>query len=242
MNKLLSVFNRTNAYESCSVDGLYIRGFKLNRAVLTLTLAIASICFGCSTSQRSRSLGNPDVSAKTLALQICSNCHGVDGNAVSPNFPNLAGQQPVYFIAQLNGFKGHNRADPAGFEYMWGLSKHLSEDQIKGLAAYYYEQKPLPNAPGNTNLMNEGKKIYETGIAAKDIPPCATCHGAEAKGNEQFPRLADQHADYLVKQLRVFQRTDQRPEGSVMKGIAHSLTNENMQAVAAYLQAIPAEK
>jgi cytochrome c553 len=213
----------------------------MNRTVLTLALALAMICAGCSTTQRSRVLGNADVPANTIALQICSNCHGVDGNATSPNFPNLAGQQQVYFIAQLNGFKSHNRSDPAGFEYMWGLSKHLTDDQIKGLAAYYAQQRPAPNAPSNAKRTSEGKEIFEKGIASKDIPPCATCHGAEGQGNEQFPRVADQHADYLVKQLRVFQRTEQRPEAAAMKVIAHSLTIENMQAVSAYLEAIPAK-
>lgn len=211
----------------------------MNVKALTLGLVVAAISMGCSTTERSRALGNPDVPAKTIAQQVCSNCHGVDGNAVSPNFPNLAGQQQAYVIAQLNGFKSHKRSDPAGFEYMWGLSKHLSEDQIKGLAVYYAAQQPRPGRPCDEKTMSEGQEIFEKGIASKDIPPCATCHGAEGRGNEQFPRLAGQHADYLIKQLGVFQRTDQRPEGSVMKEIAHSLTNMNIQAVAAYLQAMP---
>jgi cytochrome c553 len=219
--------------------GFDIWRFRMNSTVLTLALVLASICAGCSTTQRSRALGNGDVPAETIALQVCSNCHGVDGNATSPNFPNLAGQQQVYFIAQLNGFKSHDRSDPAGFEYMWGLSKHLTEDQIKGLAAYYAQQRPAPNALRNAEPMSEGKEIFDKGIASKNIPPCATCHGAEGQGNEQFPRLANQHADYLIKQLRVFQRTDQRPEASAMKVIAHSLTAENIRAVANYLEAIP---
>jgi cytochrome c553 len=59
---------------------------------------------------------------------------------------------------------------------------------------------------------------------------------------QQFPRLAGQHADYTVKQLTVFQRTDERPEGSVMKTVAHGLTRENMESVAAYMEAIPLTK
>jgi cytochrome c553 len=48
-----------------------------------------------------------------------------------------------------------------------------------------------------------------------------------------------QHANYIVKQLVVFQRTVDRPEGSIMKTVAHSLTRENIDDVAAYLQALP---
>jgi cytochrome c553 len=70
------------------------------------------------------------------------------------------------------------------------------------------------------------------------VPACATCHGAEGKGNATFPRLAGQHADYLVKQLVVFQRTDERPEGSIMKTVAHELTQQNIDDVAGYLQSV----
>jgi cytochrome c553 len=43
----------------------------------------------------------------------------------------------------------------------------------------------------------------------------------------------------VIKQLTVYQRTNERPEGAAMKVVTHSLTRENMQAVAAYLQEIP---
>lgn len=216
-------------------------GVKMKRGSLVLAIALAAISSGCANQQRSRDTSNPNISAETLALQVCSNCHGVDGNSVSPNFPNLAGQPEAYFIAQLTGFKSHNRSDPAGFEYMWGLSKHLTDDQIKGLAAYFARQKPKPNAIGDARLVSAGKQIFENGLAARNIPACSSCHGTKGQGNDRFPRLADQHADYLVKQLQVFQRTDERPEGSVMKEIAHSLTFENMQNVAAFLEAAPTQ-
>ena len=37
----------------------------------------------------------------------------------------------------------------------------------------------------------------------------------------------------------MFQRTDDRPEGSIMKTVAHELTHDNIENVAAYLQALP---
>jgi cytochrome c553 len=182
----------------------------MNTFTSTAWLAAAALSCGCADLTRSRDLANPQVTATTLAQQVCSNCHGVTGQAVSPNFPNLAAQVEAYSVTQLNGFKSHRRQDPAGFEYMWGLSRHLTDDQIKGLAAYYAAQQ-----------------------AAN-----ATCHGAEGQGMAMFPRLAGQHADYLVKQLLVFQRTDERPEGSLMKTVAHELTRDDIDNVAAYLQAM----
>ena len=212
----------------------------MKSATFVLLVATAALAAGCANTERSRDLANPKISAVTLAQQVCSNCHGVTGNAVSPNFPNLAGQMEPYFMAQLNGFKSHNRRDPAGFEYMWGLSRSLTEDQIKGLAAYYAGQAPVRQGiEGEPSRIEAGKSIFAAGVADKGVPACSGCHGTQAQGNADFPRLAGQHADYLVKQLVVFQRTDERPEGIVMKTVAHELTRQNIDDVAAYLQALP---
>lgn len=209
------------------------------KAILySLALLLCAVEWGCSSVGRSRALGDPKVSGVTIAAQVCSSCHGVSGNSVSPNFPNLAGQQEGYFVAQMKSFRSHNRSDPAGFEYMWGLSAHLTDTQIQQLAVYYAGHSPRAGSASSTTRMNGGRTIYENGVPANGIPACATCHGATAQGNQQFPRLAGQHADYLVKQLIVFRQTDGRPEGAIMKGVAHNLTDENMKDVAAYLQAM----
>jgi cytochrome c553 len=207
---------------------------------LTILVIAAAVTAGCANSERSRDIGNPNISGTTLAQQVCSNCHGVTGSAVSPNFPNLAGQTEPYITAQLTVFKSHGRHDPAGFEYMWGLSRSLTDDQMKGLAAYYARQTLAPQpVEGDRTRFAAGKSLFEGGVPDQGIPACASCHGATAQGNAAFPRLAGQHADYIVKQLLVFQRTDERPEGSVMKVVAHNLTPQNIHDVASYLQALP---
>jgi cytochrome c553 len=218
-----------------------LREISMKRLHVPTVAMLAVLAAGCANLERSRDLNNPAVSAVTLAQQVCSNCHGVTGVAVSPNFPNLAGQTEAYLVAQLNGFKGQGRRDPAGFEYMWGLSRHLTEAQIQGLASYYASQKPPLQPPeSEATAIASGRAIYMEGLPAKSVPPCTTCHGDAGQGNAAFPRLAGQHADYVVKQLLVFQRTDQRPEGSVMKTIAHGLTPDDIGKVAAFVQAWPA--
>ncbi len=57
----------------------------------------------------------------------------------------------------------------------------------------------------------------------------------------RFPRLAGQHADYVLKQLRVFRETDSRPRGAVMKSVCANMTEQDMRAVAAYVEAFPLE-
>ena len=214
----------------------------MKTATITALLVLTAVFAGCSTSpQRSRNLANPAVSGTTLAQQVCSNCHGIDGNSISPNFPKLAAQPDEYIANQLKFFRNHRRADPEGFEYMWGISHHLTDEQIQGLAAYFSAQKSRPLEPGNPKLIAEGRNIFDSGLPAQGAPPCSTCHGDHGQGNGQFPRIAYQHADYVIKQLTVFQRTDQRPDGVAMKAITHSLSRQNMEAVAAYLQQMPAK-
>lgn len=212
----------------------------MKHATLVLALAASAALAGCASPERSRSLNDPAVAPRTMAEQVCSNCHGVDGNPVSPNFPRLAGQVPAYTVAQLKAFRSHERADPAGFEYMWGLSRHLTDAQIDGLAAYFAAQHPARDAGSvDPALAAQGRTLFEKGLPAKNLPACAVCHGPAAQGHDGFPRLAGQHADYVVKQLTVFQRTDERHEGAIMKTIAHQLSRTDIEAVAAYLQSMP---
>jgi len=201
---------------------------------------VACLATGCANEPRSRDTANPSVSGETLALQVCSNCHGVTGNSTSPMFPNLAGQQEAYLVAQLTGFRAHSRRDPAGFEYMWGLSHKLTDRQIKELASYFSGQAPRSRSvEGKQDRIEAGKAIFTGGIPDKAVPPCTSCHGQQGQGNAAFPRIAGQHVDYLVKQLTVFQRTDERPEGAVMKTVAHGLGEQDILAVAEYVQAMP---
>lgn len=213
----------------------------MKKTMLTIAVIATLPASSCTTVNRSRELADPGVPARTIAVQVCSNCHGVDGNSPSPNFPSLAAQKEAYLVEQLGAFRKHSRSDPAGFEYMWGLSRHLTDEQIGGLAAYFASQtvRPITYATGNPRLLDAGKAIFTGGVPEKGIPACVTCHGPDGLGMAQFPRIANQYADYIVKQLMVFQRTDERPEAAVMKVVAHDLTRENMEAVASYLEALP---
>jgi cytochrome c553 len=120
------------------------------------------------------------------------------------------------------------------------MSRSLSDEQISGLADYYAQQQPSRQPiEGPVSRVPAGKALFETGISGKNVPACMACHGNAAQGNDTFPRLAGQHADYVVKQLTVFQRTDERPEGAIMKTIAHELSRDDIENVAAFLQALP---
>jgi cytochrome c553 len=230
----------TNHEKTSMLSMTFKSAGKLIRSMVYLGIGLLPIASmsSCSSVDRSRNLGNPEVSANTIAMQVCSNCHGAQGVSVSPNFPNLAGQQQPYLVEQLKSFKFHTRSDPAASKYMWGLSSNLTENQITGLADYFSTQKPAIQIGEKQDAITDGQSIFEHGIAESNTPPCSSCHGPNAEGNQQFPRLAGQHADYIVKQLKVFQDTDDRPDAVLMKGVAKGLTADNMKSVALYLQTI----
>ena len=83
-------------------------------------------------------------------------------------------------------------------------------------------------------LAELGRHTFENGNDAHGVPACSSCHGPEGHGQTIFPYIAGQHADYIVKQLKVFKYTEERPDGALMKTVTHDMTPDEMQAVAAY--------
>jgi cytochrome c553 len=175
-------------------------------------------------------------SAQKLAATTCANCHGVNGHSTSPTFPNLAAQTAPYLQAQLHAFRDQTRADPDALAYMWGMASQLSDETIDAISSYYATQAPPPAKTGDLKLISSGKQIFEDGVAAQGVPACATCHGPQARGNNIFPRLAGQHADYLVKQALAIQRALRA--APVMHDVIKDLSQDQMRAVATYLESL----
>jgi cytochrome c553 len=201
---------------------------------------ITSVCIG-GMAHSANVPADVTADAQKAALRkmidaSCGTCHGVNGRSVSPTFPNLAAQQAPYIELQLKSFKDQSRADPDAMAYMWGMASQLSDATIKALAAYFSEQPAAPGRGGNSALIAQGKHLFEEGVPAHQIPPCASCHGAHAEGMATFPRLAGQHAPYLLKQLLVIQSVLRT--APVMHGVIKDLTKDQMLAVVAYLESI----
>jgi cytochrome c553 len=205
-------------------------------------LAIATT-MAATLSQASRgadvaadSLSEPQKAALRKQVETCGTCHGVNGRSVSPTFPNLAAQTAPYIELQLKAFKDQSRADPDAQAYMWGMASQLSDATIAALAVYFAAQSPAPARGGGSPLIAQGKELFEKGVPARQIPPCASCHGLHAEGMSTFPRLAGQHGPYLLKQLLVIQSVLRT--APVMHGVIKDLNKDQMQAVVAYLESI----
>jgi cytochrome c553 len=203
-----------------------------------LGLIAASVFASASSVARAEEPDSADkLHAEKLAMTVCGTCHGGDGNSTQPKFPRLAGQNANYLATQLKAFRSQARGDPDAIGYMWGMAAELDDETIAALAAYYAAQKPETSDSGDAAAIARGREIYEHGIAAEGVPPCSSCHGADAHGMQDFPRLASQHEQYVLKQLASFQSNMRKV--AIMHGVAQNLRLPEMQAVAAYLESKP---
>ena len=102
---------------------------------ITLPLALAGMWIaanGCAAEANMEA-------GKKKAAEVCSACHGADGNSVAPDFPRLAGQHEDYLIESLRKYKNGQRANAI----MKGFAAMLSEQGVRNIAAYYARQKGL---------------------------------------------------------------------------------------------------
>ncbi|HSF71933.1 MAG TPA: c-type cytochrome [Methylotenera sp.] len=176
---------------------------------------------------------NPE-NRQQVAQNVCAACHGADGNSTISLNPKLAGQHPEYLLKQLTNFKEGKRVNAV----MAGMVANLSKEDMQSLAKYYASQKQTLGKAKSNGVGSLGEKIYRGGVAATGVPACAACHGANGAGiPKQYPRLAGQHADYALQQLRTF-RTAERANAPMMMTIAAKMTDAEMQAVADYMQGL----
>lgn len=202
-------------------------------AVLALAVAASA---PIANAQTPPSGGVGRTVGEETAINLCSTCHGPRGVATSPEFPNLAAQRPKYIVAQLQNFQSRTREEKPAHDMMWGIAGNLDAKAIESIAAYYSAQPPAPGRPGEPTQIALGKKLFETGVEDRGVPPCASCHGAQAQGATDFPRLAGQHAKYVRRQLEYIQGLVRK--APVMHGIVKELTPAEIEALAAYVQSL----
>ncbi len=71
--------------------------------------------------------------AAPASAMMCAGCHGAEGIATNPTYPNLAGQHAVYLETALKAYRSGERMDPV----MSNFAKNLTDEQIAELAEYY---------------------------------------------------------------------------------------------------------
>ena len=198
--------------------------------VCRLLPLLASIAFaGTATAE-----GDPE-RGKAKTAQ-CVACHGPDGNSPNPLWPKIAGQSERYIYKQLQMFKRNERVNPL----MNPQTAALSEQDMHDLAAYYSSQTASPGAT-DEKMLELGQAVYRGGNPEEGVPACMSCHGPKGSGNPAalFPRLSHQHAAYVAQRLRNYRDGKETyPGAEVMSGVVKRLTDEEIEAVAAYVQGL----
>lgn len=203
------------------------------KSVLIALLAVSTFAIAAEEKKADPAKGEAFYSAGDAVRNIpaCVSCHGPAGNSTIVQNPKLAAQHEAYLVKQLTNFKGPERNNPV----MSVLAKALTEDEVNNVAAYIAAQSQKPGAAKNKDTVEIGKKIYRAGIAERNVPACAGCHGPNGSGiPAQFPRIGGQHQEYTAAQLTNF-RAGSRKNSPQMTTIATRLSDDEIQAVADYI-------
>lgn len=171
------------------------------------------------------SVGAQDRSAGEHKHGYCASCHGLNGQSFKPHYPILAGQSENYLLAQLTQFKDGQRHDPS----MNAVAPQLSLQDMRDLAAFFASVEPHP-----ARFKSDAKKAAQGKTQAAKAG-CATCHSRKRNfASASSPRIAGQQHDYLAKQLRDFRAGRRIDANGVMRRIAQSLTDAEIDELSDY--------
>lgn len=204
---------------------------KLDAAALACWAFASLLLLAGSAYAGSREIEQAFVSPAELAERQCSICHGPGGQGANPGFPKLAGQNVDYLVKQIRYFKTGIRHGTM----MLVQLRNLEEQEVPALARYFSSQRLIPAKLHDTALEAAGRSIYERGIVAAGIAPCAGCHGPRARGSQDIPRLAGQHAEYIGAQLVRFTDNSRSAGQSGRHPVAMDLEDDEIRAVSYFL-------
>ncbi|EIO3967941.1 cytochrome c [Vibrio vulnificus] len=81
-----------------------------------------------------------DVAAGQAKAAVCAACHGANGMATIPGYPNLKGQNEQYLVSAIKAYKNKERNGGLAV-VMQAQAAMLNDADIANLAAYYSSLK-----------------------------------------------------------------------------------------------------
>src|SRR5438067_4025909 len=201
-------------------------------AVATFAAVAVLVC----TGNRGRA-AESDVEPGRKKAEYCAGCHGADGNSQLTDYPILAGQTARYLYLQLKDYKSGLRKS----DMMTPVAEPLSKEDMLDLAAYYAAQRPK----GPRISKGEGSVPFEpdldrvaTGKKKSAEVLCTMCHLGEFAGQNEVPRVAGQHPEYVVRQLRDYRSRARTNDAGTMTAVARTLSDEDIDNLAHYLASL----
>lgn len=159
---------------------------------------------------------------------LCNQCHGHDGNSKKQGVPNLAGQNPVYLLDQIEKFADGRRKNFV----MNTLSKNFTRNDKENLAIFYASMK-VEETKANAQMAKKGQPLYRA--------QCGSCHGEKGAGQANYARLAGQQIHYIETTLRQFRANSKNKNKAtkrrsiIMEPIVNRLSDDDIRSLAAYV-------
>ena len=207
------------------------------RIKLAPACLLAGFLLACTALQAEGLVEGDAASGKAKAI-TCTACHGTEGNSVNPEWPNIAGQNAAYTVAQLEAFKSGKRQNAL----MSSQAMLLTEQDMADLAVYFEGLPAAAQAVADPNLIVRGEALYRGGDLESGAAACLACHGPTGRGNPAagYPLLAGQHAVYTSKQLNDYASGVRQSDGKTrqMRDIASRLDKDDIEALASYIQGL----
>ena len=202
-------------------------------------VALAALFATSVMADEAKGPAKPDLAkGETISKTVCAACHTSDGSRGIPTNPILQGQHADYLVKQLEEFKAGKRDNAV----MKPMASTLSEDDMRNVAAFYASKSAKPGQSKHKDSVALGQKIWRGGIAEKNVPACAGCHGPTGAGiPAQYARLGGQHAEYVSAELGLF-RAGKRGNSPQMATIAARMSDAEIAAVSDYVEGLNAGK
>ncbi|WP_280552923.1 cytochrome c [Halomonas sp. 25-S5] len=102
-------------------------------------LLVAALLGGAFLAMDAQAAGDPEAGKGKIAA--CAACHGTDGKATAPIYPNLAGQNVAYLENALKAYRAGERGGGMSM-MMTPQAQALSDEDIADIAAYYGSLTP----------------------------------------------------------------------------------------------------
>jgi cytochrome c553 len=188
---------------------LRIRTF-LSLAVLALPLA--------ALGQTPAAAG--DAKRGKALTYTCNGCHAIPNyKNVYPTYsvPKLHGQRPEYIVAALKEYKSSARSHGT----MHSQASSMSEQDMADISVYL----------AGDEVLTQSKSDAPAASRPKATETCLACHGTNGVGiTADFPSLAGQHKDYIIRALTDYQKGGRK--NAIMEGMAKPLTKQDIEEVA----------